>query len=345
MEKIRYILIFTALILLLHCICCNEREQIEISDQARMIRYLESRYLPALNSVEVWENPYSEGLVIGTDHYEIYTTLVESLILTELPGYMESAFLAYQQQLNTTIENQNKFKIYLFGSRGEWESFTKDFTGNQHEVYLKIKAGGYYDKGACVTYNIGRERTFSVLSHEGWHQFNAHLSEYRLPSWLDEGVAMQFENSRFIDGRFRFEPRKNLYRLGPLKKICLTNRLMSLGQLISINPGEVLATDYDDAVSAYYAQSYALIRFLKEYKGGIYLPVYQRLMTDGFTGKWQLSGRDAYIARNRNIPLTVDWNARVGNSIFRNYVSKDIQTVQQEYFNFCYQAAERVRFK
>jgi len=53
-----------------------------------------------------------------------------------------------------------------------------------------------------VVYYIGRERTFSALGHEGWHQFNSRHFKFRLPSWLDEGIAMLFEIHRSEKGFF-----------------------------------------------------------------------------------------------------------------------------------------------
>ena len=96
--------------------------------------------------------------------------------------------------------------MYLFGQRKQWDDFTSTFAGRQAGLYNKIKAGAYYLNGSCVAYNIGRERTFAVLGHEGWHQFNSRLFKYRLPSWVDEGIAMQFETSRYENGLFYFEP-------------------------------------------------------------------------------------------------------------------------------------------
>ncbi len=140
---------------------------------AGMIEYLQRLNLPALKSVEVWENDYGPGLKITTEHYEVFTTLLEPLMLSELPGFVESAYRGYNNQLPQPVETAAKFSVYLFAERKQWEDFTKSFTGPQAPLYCKIKAGAYYLNGSCVAYNIGRERTFSVLGHEGWHQFNS----------------------------------------------------------------------------------------------------------------------------------------------------------------------------
>ena len=308
------------------------------------VNILLQQNLPALESVELWENEYGPGLKLATAHYEIFTTLPDPLMLSELPGFIESAYRGYQRQLGKSIETSSRFTIYLFAKRGQWEDFTKSYTGKQAPLYLKIKAGAYYLKGSCVTYNIGRERTFSVLGHEGWHQFNSRFFRYRLPSWLDEGIAMQFEAGRYEQGMFYFEPGKNLYRLGGLKQTLAKQKMMRLEELIGINPGEAI-TASDDAVTAFYAQSYAMVRFLREEGYGKRLVDFQRMLLGGLDGTWSLGDKAEEIAADRNIPLTVWWNRAVGLVLFRLYISDDLEQIEREYVAFCRKIVYRIRIK
>jgi len=314
-----------------------------IDTPAGMIKYLQAQNLPALQSVAAWQNKYGPGLKLTTAHYEIFTTLLEPLMLGKVPGFMESAYRGYNNQLPRPIETRTKFTVYLFADRQQWEDFTKTFTGPQAPLYCKIKAGAYYLNGACVLYNIGRERTFSVLGHEGWHQFNSRHFKFRLPSWLDEGIAMLFEASRYEKGLFYFEPGQNLQRLGGLKKTMMKNEMIPLKTLVAINPGEVVVKS-DDAVAAFYSQAYALVRFLREEGYGKRLPNYHRLLMDGLKGKWPLSKESRRIAADRNIPLTVRWNRIVGSQLFKLYIGSNDQ-IEQEYISFCRKIVYHVRFK
>ncbi len=309
-----------------------------------MIEYLQSLNLPAMKSVEVWENDYGPGLKITTDHYEIFTTLLEPLMLSQLPGFMESAYRGYNDQLPQPVETSTRFTVYLFAKRKQWEDFTRTFTGPQAPLYCKIKAGAYYLNGSCVTYNIGRERTFSVIGHEGWHQFNSRHFKFRLPSWLDEGGAMLFETSRYDRGLFYFEPSRNFNRLGALKKTLMTNKMIPLKQLVGMNPGEALTTD-QDAVTAFYGQCYALVRFLREDNYGKRLGNYYKLMMDGLKGKWPLEEKGRRIAADRNIPLTVWWNRAVGTELFKYYIGDDFDQIEREYLIFCRKIVYHVHFK
>ena len=349
---IRFSLILTiAVILSASCFESDKIGTVRTGDARRidtcagMIEYLEKQNLPALKSVRIWENKYGPGLKLTTAHYEVFTTLLEPLMLSQVPGFVESSYRSYNRQLPESIETTTKFTVYLFAKRQQWEDFTKTFAGRQAPLYCKIKAGAYYLNGACVAYNIGRERTFSVLGHEGWHQFNGRHFKYRLPSWLDEGIAMLFETSRYERGLFYFEPSRNLSRLGGLKKTLIKNKMIPLKKLIAMNPGEALATDETEVVRAFYSQSYALVRFLREEDYGKRLGNYHRLLLGGLRGKWPLSKVSKRIAADRNIPLTVRWNRAVGSQLFKQYISDDFEQIEEEYITFCRKIVYHVHFK
>ncbi len=233
---------------------CNEQTKrppaaAKFSTPAGLIEYLSP--LPAVQKVEPWQNDYAQGITITTAHYTIHTTLMDPLMLRQVPGFMESAYRAYQSQLPEPIDTKIKFRTYLFADRAQWEQFTKGFAAPHANLYLKIVKGAYCLKGRCVAYNIGRTRTFAVLGHEGWHQFNSRHFVYRLPSWLDEGIATLFETSRYYQGGFEFLPGRNGGRLGSLKTALLADRMIPLTTLITLNPGQVVESP--NAVKAYYA--------------------------------------------------------------------------------------------
>ncbi len=295
--------------------------------RAAMIEYLQQQNPPDLKAIEVWNNQYGPGLRLTTAHYEIFTTLLEPSILGRCAGFIESAYKAYNLQLPEPIETRNRFIIYLFADRRQWEDFTNNFAGGQAEIFRRIKAGAYCHNGVCVAYDIGSERTFSVLAHEGWHQFSSRHFRFRLPSWLDEGVAMLFET----------QPAKNAYRLGALKKTMSKNKMLPLSELIVTTPGDVLATDQAEAVMGFYSQSYALIRFLREAGGGERLGDYRRLLADGLRGRWPIDEASRKIAADRNIPRNILWNHRVSMVLFREYIGNDYEPVEKEYLAFCRQ--------
>lgn len=352
-DEMKRIFIILAALLLCFGAGCREEAlrpapQAAMTTPAAFADYVRNE--PAVRGVELWDNPYAPGLVIETQHYRIYTTLLEPLMLRQVPGYVESAFKAYESQLPRPIALQHTMDVYLFDTRGQWEVFTKAFTGPESRMYLRIRKGAYVANGTCVAYNIGRKQTFSVIGHEGWHQYNQHLFAYRLPSWLDEGIATLFETCRYTQGRFVFEPGKNLMRLGSLKQTMQQGSFIPLDQLILLNPGQVLTGGYgdgdtDDAVIAFYAQNYALVRFLREYNYGVRLRKYHAMLLGAAEGTWPLQGDWATMAADRRQRLTARWNSQVSGALFDYYVNEDIQELDTEYRDFCAKLVYHVRLK
>jgi len=340
-----------ALIWIIVTVClagCHEKHKarpcnglsLQLDTPAGMIEYLQQQNLRDLESIELWQNEYGPGLKITTTHYEIYTTLLEPLMLQPVPAFMEAAYHGYNSQLPEPIETPTKFIVYLFVNRQQWEDFTKNFADDKAKLFLKIKAGAYYLNGACVTYNIGIERTFTALGHEGWHQFNNRCFNFQLPSWLDEGVATLFETHTTKQGQFYFEPAKNTYRIGILEKAMNNNMMIPLKELIATNPGEVLAIhegDETEAIRIFLSQSYALVRFLREANYEKRLANYRRLLWDGMRGNWPLDKTSEKIAIDRNIPRTTGWNRSAGRLLFKQYIGNDFGQIEKEYLAFCRQ--------
>ena len=301
--------------------------------------YLRNQNLPELKSVEPWKNEYGPGLKLTTAHYEVYTTLFNHEMLCKIPRFIETAYRAYNSQLPEPVETSVKFPVYIFAERYQWEHFTRAFAGPQAQMFRKIKAGAYCHNDVCVAYDIGPERTFMALGHEGWHQFNGRIFKYRLPSWLDEGVAMLFEAYKTRHESVYFVPGENSYRLESLGETLVKNKIIPLRELTAINPGQVLATDETEDVMAFYSQSYALVRFLREADSGRRMGIYQRLLADGLRGNWPLDEVSREVAIDRNRPRTVLWNHIVGTLLFQKYVGEDFERIEQEYLAFCRQIA------
>jgi hypothetical protein len=350
--KYKYIYILFSVGLILICTGCQDSSQPNTSNGTadalngpyQMAAYLRAE--PAVKDAQVWQNRYGPGLTLQTDNYTVHTTLLEPLMLRQVPAFLESAYKAYQSQLPRTLNKTQPFKVYLFDTRAQWEEFTQDTAGADAKVYLKIQRGAYTLNGIVVAYNIGRKQTFSVIGHEGWHQFNQRLFVYRLPSWLDEGIATLFETCRYSQGQFLFEPGQNLMRLGSLKRTIGNRQMIPLRQLIVLNPGQVLSDhSNDDAVVAFYAQNYALVRFLREYRYGIHLRKYHSLLLGGADGSWPLPQALASLASDRSRSLTVRWNTQVSPLLFTHYIEPEIENLQAEYEAFCKKITYRVRLK
>jgi len=328
-----------------------------ISQKERIIRTL--KRVPTVKSISDWTLPEMikdrSGcqLQITTKHYLIYTNLTDPLIIRQLPVLLESAFGAYVDVLGQGVDLEKKLIVYFFDKRGQWEDFTRHWTGPQAENYLKIQAGAYYFKGASVAYRLTRRANFSVLAHEGWHQFSDEVFKFHLPAWLDEGLATNFEAYQWDKGKVAFEPRHNGSRLWALKETMRQEKMFDIAELLVLDAGRVLShSTYvpeegksDPQVAAYYAQLYALVRFLREYNYSLYLLDFQDMLSDGYQGRWPLSDSDRLEAARHSQNPTRRWNAAVGPLIFRRYIAHSPEEIRDQYRIFCLRIITDMRFK
>ena len=288
-----------------------------------------------LRSVEAWFNDYAPGLVMHTSHYEIYTTITKASLLRRIVSHVEAAHSQYSRYIGAGGTTSTRSKVYLFANRMQWESFTRKFARDQAHMFVKIQEGAYCHKDSCVLYDIGVEKTLAAISHEGWHQFASRNFVYRLPSWLDEGIAMQFECPSWSAAGSRIDVTRNPYRLNSLRRIVNNHCAMRLTDLLSSSPGQVMASDRTESVAAFYSQSYALVRFLQEAGNAHFRTQYKKMVRDGLYGLWNLTAEDRRIASSRHYPRTLEWNSRVGRQLFEQYISARPESLENSYMDFC----------
>lgn len=316
--------------------------------------------LPTVQSIDHWALPTDiaendlTGITFSTQHYNVYTTLDEPLILMQVPVFLESAFRSYAALLNATIRPNERFPVYLFSNREQWSKFTQLWAGPAAPGLLQIRSGAYYFKGACVAWHLGRTPDFSVLAHEGWHQFSHQIFQYRLPAWLDEGIATQFETFHKKKGRVVFSPRLNGSRLAGLKQTQQADGMLRLSNLIRVDAGHVIsqASDkpgadlHDPKVLAYYAQLYAFVRYLREGDYGAHRDTFARMLNDARLGRrWPLSPEQKQIALNKESNPSRLWNRQVGEMIFRSYIAPHADEIESPYQAFCRKITRSIKLE
>lgn len=320
---------------------CGPERVAAPAQPADPVAILAASRLPAIKSVGNWPNKYGPGAEILTEHYRIRTTLSDMLTLRMLPAFLESAYSGYQRELPEQIETRIRFDVYLFETRKQWEDFTDSFADGQAGLYKQIQKGAYCLKGSCIAYYIGRNETYAAIGHEGWHQFSSRHFAYRLPSWLDEGIATLFETGTYKGSEWVFEPQFNLGRLAGIKKTLQDGNIIPARQLVGINPGEVIGGR--DSTIAFYSESYGLVRFLREDQFGKRLGAYHAMLLGGLRGTWDLPADARQMAADRNIPLSVQWNHYVGPLLFERYISPNWDQIEGEYLTWCRKVTYNIR--
>jgi len=285
------------------------------------------RRAPVSYTTASWSYGRAQGRKISTAHYDIYTTLRDEVLLGALPGFVEAAYENYQQLLPSTRQVDERMKVYLFATRGQWERFTRRFTGSRSKLFLKVRNGGYSERGVSVIEYVAHQITFPLFAHEGFHQYVYHYVNSQIPSWLNEGLAVTCEGQRWgMHGLKAFEAEYNPRRRNDVTAALVSNRLHSLRRLLETHPGEVIEGS-NRSVVTYYAQVWSLILFLREGADGKYATAFERLLS-------QLDEVDiAQYARAAHI-----WSDRkrfsFGEALFRSFISEDLDTVEREYFEF-----------
>ena len=105
--------------------------------------------------------------------------------------------------------------------------------------------------------------TFSVLQHEGFHQFAWLHYRGRLPQWLNEGIAQVFEDAPLVDGRLHPGPIQT-GRLMRIQRAVGSGQALPLSRLMQLGPMEWtdLVDRYPERSGLVYAQAWSVVYFL-----------------------------------------------------------------------------------
>ncbi|MDP6381160.1 MAG: DUF1570 domain-containing protein, partial [Phycisphaerae bacterium] len=133
------------------------------------------------------------------------------------------------------------------------------------------------------------EHILTVLRHEGFHQFAATFIGRQIPIWLNEGMAVFFENSEWVGGvlKIGLVP---VGRLRGLKQARAGGRFIRLSKMLLMSD-----RDWSDNVRTgadreglQYAEAWSMVHFLVYGDKGRYrrrLESYIRKVADGKTGE------------------------------------------------------------
>jgi hypothetical protein len=171
--------------------------------------------------------------------------------------------------------------------RRQWEALTRQLMGNQSATYLKIERGGFASGGRAALFPLGPRDTLAIAAHEGWHQYTQRTFKSDLPPWLEEGIATYMEGiapDPADPTRFVFAPSFNPERLDQLRRASNRGQLLPLDQLLSTTPQSLIDASPDAALT-YYAQVWALTRFLRETNHRAHAPALATLLSNAARGQ------------------------------------------------------------
>ena len=294
--------------------------------------------LPVTFTQQEWISPVGgQGVELTTEHFVLRVTTPDTALREVLPEFMETAYAEYAALMPPAQNVGERLTVYLFGRRDEWALFTRGFAPSLADTYLHIHAGGYtdYASATAVTFDIRRDKTLSLLAHEGYHQYVAKYFPRPVIPWLNEGMATQFEAFELQGGRPTFTPLRNHLRRNDLRAALAVEAvetkpgesrrgLIPLRQLLSTDAGEVIRQT-GHPVRTYYAQVWLLILMLRspEYRGG-----FEMLLADAGTERIEVAIRGQRVATPDGETISD------GEMIFRHYITEDIDGFEEEFRAF-----------
>jgi hypothetical protein len=288
------------------------------------------------SSRQPWQFGDVQGMLITSPNYRIYTTIEYDRILDRLPVFYERALQQYTSALANLPMPDEHLETYLFQTRSQWQTKTEQMLPDQAKMFSNLGRGGFTTHGTSVLYYIDRmgytRDTFAIAAHEGWHQYTQQTFKHQLPIWLEEGVATYMEGYRTnSDGEPEFMPKANFERRETLKDAARSHKLITLDDLLTRTPQSFL-NQGKEPLLVYYAQVWALTRFLSEGENGKYKSALADVLTDAAEGK--------LVGRMMTSPVTANSRHRgaasnhVGPAVAQEYFNRDLAELQQQYLSF-----------
>ncbi len=288
---------------------------------------------PVAFSQDAWSFEGREAVRFQTDHFDIYTTLRDTQFAQALPGFLETSFAQYNSLLPAPIDKKRRLQTYVFDTRRQWESFTRQRFPQRFPVYRQISAGGFAEGNLCVVYYLRRMYTLSVLAHEGMHQYFANFFDVKLPAWVNEGLATYCESYELAGDRPVFTPKRNTFRLNALREALSVGSIIPLKEMLATDAGQVIVRGRSQVTKTYYAQAWAMLVYIRHGEGGKYSAGFDELM------KGIVSGDMPLIAQAAKIRAPEPANTSYGEAVFRAYITDDLQAFDHGFQAYLYKLA------
>ena len=284
--------------------------------------------------VEPWSFAGKAGECVDTGTHRVHSTLRDPVIRERMEIFLPTALDHYRQAIVPLPAPDGPIDVFLFGTRTDWLTYTRERLPQEAAMYEKIGRGGYTVDGDAVLYDIGRWDTFTIAAHEGWHAYTQRVFRHALPVWLEEGIACFMEGVRGgVDGAPpTFIPWRNFERFGELRDVVSRGRFIPLEELVQGTPQDSLETGRTTLLG-YYAQVWALVHFLNEGEGGRYRAGLVRLLGDAVDGRIASTIWESSKAGTRN-DRRMAIGRQVGPAVLREYFSADSTRLSSEYEAF-----------
>ena len=138
---------------------------------------------------------------------------------------------------------------------------------------------------------------------------------------MEEGLACNFEAHFWRAGKPEFTPDLNEFRIKALQKALRGDSLFPLSELLTLDSGQAVAMPVEKTAT-FYAQSWALTRYLQEARQGKYRPAFRQMLADA-------SGGANLYRQSRGV------------EIFENYFQDDLDAIEDDFIWYAQRLADR----
>lgn len=225
--------------------------------------------------------------IFTTKHYEIHSNLTRSDAML-FGRHMDAVFDEYQarfRRANFKPRDSRAMPLYLLKTKADYDAFM-----GGHGVSTANTGGMFFiqrNVQGLATFVQGRpiSETFSVLQHEGFHQFAFQYIGPELPVWINEGIAEYFEDGILARGRM-FLNMVDVKRARAIQAAIRKEQTIPFDRMLSMSNemwGQILARDTSDA-GMLYDQAWSMVFFLIVGDEGRYVDAfsnYLRMVGEG----------------------------------------------------------------
>lgn len=220
------------------------------------------------------------GEISETTHFAISSTAKpgQTTLVAEAVESFYSAYSAFFEKEISANTAHVKHKLMLYKDRQEFSANNKSSSW----------AEAYYREPVCYAYfSDTAENPYHWMIHETTHQLNNELAGFKIPKWIDEGLAAYFGASKIenhvlqpgsIDSSaYPIWWLSSLSLSGNLHNDIASGKIIPLRALISGKGGP----DIGSNVNLYYIEYWSFTHFLFHFENGRYADRYKKLIRKG----------------------------------------------------------------
>jgi tetratricopeptide (TPR) repeat protein len=195
----------------------------------------------------------NKWLYARTEHFEVLSNAkaVEARLLVARLERFRASFLAI---MPGTPFREPRTTVVIFDSDRDFLPYKPLYKGKPQEDIAGVFQGNPDEVVIALSAQRDIDETIPVVYHEYIHLL-MHARGFRLPPWLNEGLAELYETMEF-EGNVVKIGRDSPYHVGLLSR----SRLMPLAQLFAVSQ---ISPDYNETNrrSIFYAESWALLHY------------------------------------------------------------------------------------